>query len=246
MKNQGIWVSDLPKGWQKPCACSVTFSTPRSAKALPLPVEAGDPGSACPTGATAQQQHCQPVRAVLRGQTQPDRPGGTGKRNTENSERPELLQCLARAALTHLVPAAAERNLPCCWGSCRNSLREWRGKSGEGSSIHFPCPMQHRDFLLSLTILFPLLWSMTSRGPRGNISFQTGTWTMRKDALSNNETENISVFITTSRNAARPQTLVSVWITEGKTCSAKGKHLALSYPWEGLGTCCYEHPTTRN
>lgn len=129
-----------------------------------------------------------------------------------------LSSCSAGALL--LLPSQGSSATPCpC--SCREEsslllgqLQKFSqgvgGKSEECSSIHFPWPVQHRDFLLSLTILFPLLWSVTSCGPRGNISFQTGTWTMRKDALSNSRTENISVFIRTSRNAARPQTLVSI------------------------------------
>lgn len=44
----------------------------------------------------------------------------------------------------------------------------------------------------------------------------------RKDALSSSRTGNISGSSKISRNAARPQTLVSVGITEGKTWWPKG------------------------
>lgn len=145
-------------------------------------------------------------------------PWGIGNRNMEN---PCVLSSCSAGALLLLLPGQG-RSAMLCPCSCRQKSSLLLGqlqkfsqgvggeKSEECSSIHFPWPMQHRDFLLSLTILFPLLWSVTSRGPRGNISFQTGTWTMRKDALSNSRTENISVFIRTSRNAARPQILVSI------------------------------------
>ena len=73
-------------------------------------------------------------------------------------------------------------------------------KSEGGSNIHFPWAMQCRDFLLPLTMLFLLqFWPVTSHGPGGSISFQTGACTMRKDALSNRKTQNISVFIKTQQ-----------------------------------------------
>jgi len=78
----------------------------------------------------------------------------------------------------------------------------------EGSNIHFPWGMQCRDFLLPLTMLFPLLlWSMTRHGPGGSIPFWAGTCTMLT-AIAKLQTFQSSS--RPSRNKAKPPALETI------------------------------------
>lgn len=173
-----------------------------------MPLPCGDRTKCVPLGPQLSSSTASPSE-LCPGDRQSQIALGTGKRSMEKQSVPG---CAAAAAwpgqLCHTLSLQLQRE---SFTAARVKVSQGlEGESEEGSSIHFPWPVQHRDFLLSLSVPVPLLWSMTSCGPRGNILFQAGTWTMRKDALSSSRTENISVFIRTSRNAARSQTLVNI------------------------------------
>lgn len=105
------------------------------------------PGQCTSHWATAQQ-HCQ-LPELCPGQTKPHCPGGTGKRNMKN-RCAELLKCQGSSDTP--CPCSCREKLPLLLWQQKFS-QELGEKSEEGSSIHLLWPVQHRDFVLSLTVL---------------------------------------------------------------------------------------------
>lgn len=83
------------------------------------------------------------------------------------------------------------------------------------------------------------LWQATVLGEASHSRMVLAQWGKMLSALAKLKTFLFSS--RPSRNTAKPQTLLTIWITDCKTWSTNGKHLAFSYPWEWLGPCCFEH-----